>query len=86
MSTNDPQQAVPDEGAALPLPEGWVVARRNGFGAWYILSNHVHATRDGACLTIVDDLREVVVLWQGTQADTLHYRSHHALLPAGQLP
>lgn len=86
MTEDSTGQAVPDVGAASPRSEGWVVARRNGFGAWYVLSRRVHRTRVGARLEVVDDRCEVVVPWQGAQAETLSYRSAHDLLPKGQLP
>ena len=65
---------------------GWVVARCNNFGAWYILSRRVHAFKWMAHLEVGNDHCEVVVPWQGTQADTLRYRSENDLLPSGRLP
>ena len=67
--------------------QGWVVLRRNRFGAWYVLSDRVYRSRRGAAVAgLVDRKCEVVVPWQGTQEATLTYRSAHNLLPAGQLP
>lgn len=66
--------------------KGWVVARCSRFGAWYVVSKRVHATKVGASLDVVDDRCEVVVPWRGTEAATLDYRSANEMLPQGRLP
>lgn len=72
--------------ATPPRGEGWVVLRQNTFGAWYVLSKGVHPSEQLARLEVRDLAREVVVLWQGTQAATLNYRSTHGIEPTGRLP
>lgn len=66
--------------------KGWVVARCSRFGAWYVVSKRVYATQVTARFDVVDDRREVVVPWQGTEAATLDYRSANEMLPQGRLP
>lgn len=69
-----------------PHAEGWVVLRQNGFGAWSVLSRRVYGSERLAGRQVLNESREVVVPWQGSQEATLVYRSAHGLLPKGRLP
>lgn len=69
-----------------PQAEGWVVLRQSSFGAWSVLFGRVYASERLAGRQVLNESREVVVPWQGSQEATLAYRSAHGLVPKGRLP